>query len=823
MKLKKQNFSTISRLIFIIFCYLILVSYLYDTAHAQEQKTWEVEIDEVPIWITVIKSESNSNENNFKNYQDWWEYGNTNTDTYIFAVNQSDNVSLILNFNQDNNHLQAKLYFVEESYGLINKQQVSSIFQVLDNDILPYITIEALDGQWINDKGPNYNLVVYIDGPYNQGEYGDPNNKTDGTIDFIINVQASDKGDPLWQTINVVNDNYTPEQRGWSRFVGWLRMPDSPEFRLREPIMPSFPLLGLGFHESNWFEENPSPIFFHIGLNNIYLRPFVTFHIGGSYHINSINPPPNVNFEAPFAFYNFDQKTRQSQLVIRGGYSSVEAPLDYTLPSPRLGVRYSWKTDDDQRWQYGLQLSDFYEYVDEITLGDSKIITVEPEKLPKWVISKSWRAVTFIESMEGYPSSEGIYFYAADYEDWLWLAGMTDNGGEYLKAPLLQESTQLTNLSSRTMPAGFRGEFMFANNKPPKLYLSHIDNMLHLVGAQGGIWYLGNGILVRSKDLDQDGVIDYWAREEVPPELDKNGLRRANPGNVIETIFDVNEYLLYSSAESVEIVQSNFEQVAFTITPPSDKETWEEFRIRLRPYETQRRNPTDLKSWFDAFNGPRNTITGAHIANLHITSYGFRFDLLLKPGYYADGTDLLDLTGLEPGRYMVVYDESVFKIYPSTLPSLSLDIKSQRDDSRGFEGFYHINLIANNQGLQDSPVVEVVLIADCEHESLDLLRQFDSIPGDDYLVWSAIWQPQIDQSCQITSFLYDSTGEVVAQAILNVPSQNNSLKVAGLILISSTQNFFNMPAIVILTMVGLAVGWVCLLLIKAFSSKNDKS
>src|SRR5690606_25024961 len=138
----------------------------------------------------------------------------------------------------------------------------------------------------------------------------------------------------------------------------------------------------------SWYEQNRPPLFFDLSDQRLSLNPFPGFQEGGLFAVGSISNPPYVNFEVPFGWYNFDSATRQAHLVVRGGYSPAEAPLSFELPSPRLGVRYSWKTDDDQRWRYGLQLSDFHEYSDEVTIGDTKIIAVHPEEWPEWVISR---------------------------------------------------------------------------------------------------------------------------------------------------------------------------------------------------------------------------------------------------------------------------------------------------------------------------------------------------------------------------------------------------------------------------------------------------
>jgi len=722
---------------------------------AQAQQTWEVEVEGVPVWITIFQIEDSDRSSCLQ----WWECGNTTTDAYIFAIGQPDNIQLILDFDdKEGDFLRANLYIAEDPTQPIKYVISGAEVEVLSTNGFPYLTWEARDNRWVNEAGPNYNLDISIDGAYNQGEYGNPDSLTDGTTDFTMRIRADESGVPAWQIISVVNDPYTPAQRGWPWFISWLMMPDRPDFKLQAPFMPSFPLFGIGA-QSNWFQENPWPVAVDVSSMNIRINPFVTFQIGGTYAINSINPAPYVNFEAPFAFYNFNPDTRQAHLVVRGGYSPDEAPLGIDLPSPRLGVRYSWKTDDDQRWRYGLQLSDFHGYSDEMLLGDTKIIAVQPEEWPEWVVSKPWRAITFIEVTEGYSGSEGVYFYAADTDDWLWIAGKVEAGSGYLEAPLLQETTELTAFGSHTLPAGFRGEYMVANAGPPSLYLSPVDSMLHLVGAQGGVWYLGNNILLRSTDIDGDGVLDAWTREIVPSELDEVGeLPRAFPGEIIDALYDTGGYLLHSAGDSVAILQAAHNQTIFTIAPPTDKESWEFFRTQLRPYESQRRDPADLRGWLDAFPGPRSEVNGATLANLRIIDGDFRFELTLEPNAQITGPDLLGLAGLPTGEYLVENRDGAFSIRPLTPAQLTIDLRQPAADAS-------VQVVVENTGAADANgLFLVVETSRTGGASTQLLYQpVDALAGESTRALVTVPSNTLAGSV-LSAHLEDDMGLIIAEA-----------------------------------------------------------
>lgn len=642
-------------------------------AHAETPVIWQGEIDGVPTWITVVPRGHEISAQTMET-EPWWAWGNTSSDAYIFAFQDPGNVRLIVSFDQDRTgQPTARLYAAGHDTPPLEFDLRNNGLRILSNNGFPFVTVSPRSGGWLVDGAANYNLELSYDGLYVEG-FGYRGAQTDGVVDVKTTVGGNVPGTPDWEVTRL---EYDPRPNDAYPRLGILqRTENAPPFEVIPPAMPGFPYLGISGNRVNWFISNPNPLLFDLQTMNLRTNPFPGFQNGGMYNVNSISFDPHINFEAPFVFYNFDPDNRFAHLVVRGVYSPAEAALGIALPSPRLGIRYSWKTDDVERWRYGLQLSDFYVFEDRVQVGDTEIIAVEAEQFPKWVTSKPWRATTFIEAVSGYSGSEGIYHYLVDNEDWQWIAGGTSNSSGHIEAPLLQESTELTRFTWRTLPAGFRGEYMFAHNKPPELYFSPVDGMLHLTGAEGGIWHLGQGVLLRSTDLDGNGLLDAWMREIAPPELDKEtGLQRALPGRVIDSLFEISGYLLQSSGESVTIVQSNHSRVEFTISPPTDKESWEFFRAQLRPYENQRRDPSDLRSWLDAFPGPRGEIAGASVANVRLTDDGFRFELALAPGYQVNGPDLLGVAGLTPGKYVVESRDGAFMVTPQTPAQLSLAVR----------------------------------------------------------------------------------------------------------------------------------------------------
>jgi hypothetical protein len=308
---------------------------------------------------------------------------------------------------------------------------------------------------------------------------------------------------------------------------------------------------------------------------------------------------------------------------------------------------------------------------------------------------------------------------------------------------------------------------MFARAEPPQLYLSPVDRMLHLIGAQGGVWYVGGDTLMRTTDLNGDGLFDAWTRESVSPTVDKNGLRRATPGEAIEAVFDAGGYLLYSGQGSVAISAAEHAQTLFTTSPPTDRESWEAFRDRLRPYKAERRDPADLRAWLDPFAGPRSDIDGASLANLRFIGDGFRFELSLEPGYRTTGPDLLGLTGLAPGEDLIENHGGVFTVTPLVPPQLSLDVRYFAEG--GAAGAAQVTI--QNTGSADAS--GLMLVAESvagDGAVIELTRQpVDALAGQAARVRVDI-PSALAAGAALRAQLEDSEGQLLAAGELALPA-----------------------------------------------------
>jgi hypothetical protein len=636
---------------------------------ADDSVTWSGEIDGVPAWITVVARGHNIS---VRKDEPWWQWGNTTTDAYLFAFEQPDNVRLILSFEQRANGLpEARLFTNKLGQLPLDFTLEGDNLTIHTNDGNPDFLLRPLEGGWLIDGQANYNLELLLDG-LNGNAIVDP----DGEPDWEVRVGAERPGIPGWETERMLTDPHPAW--GYRRYIAEQRLPDAAPFKVAPPIMPTFPYLGIGLETRSWFVENPNPLFFNLGASVLRRFAFAGFQTAGMYRAYSITTPPELNFENPYVFYNFDQSNRRAELVIRGNYFPEGDPFG---PPPsslqRTAFRYSWKTGSARQWSYAIHVAGFHPFTELVQIGQDEILSVPAGQLPSWVVDKTWPAITFVEATQGYPGSEGIYFYsAASDEIWSWLSGRLEEPPPFLNSPYYAPDVEgsTTNPKDRTLPVGFRGEYSSAYFHQPSLYLSPIDYRLHLLHAMGGTWYLDSKSLLRTHNLDGDTFIDGWTLEtnietealEVP-----HTARRVVTSLVEEELYDLDGLLVYAGKEEVELRRAEYQPALLEIAPPTDRTSWAAFKQQAQTFKAQERDPSSLQTWLQAFAGESLIISGGSIAEVRTAGEGFRFILELNQGFQIEGDDFLGIRQRDPGRYVVSYDGSL-RVAPVSVPEIDL-------------------------------------------------------------------------------------------------------------------------------------------------------
>src|SRR5207244_11526653 len=85
--------------------------------------------------------------------------------------------------------------------------------------------------------------------------------------------------------------------------------------------------------------------------------------------------------------------------------------------------------------------------------------------------------------------------------------------------------------------SGLRGEYAFdLRGRQARVYLSPIDLRLHLAGADGGVWNLGQGREIRYERISGPGI-DHWSLRQ--------------DGKAIADLYAESGQLLYASPSEV--------------------------------------------------------------------------------------------------------------------------------------------------------------------------------------------------------------------------------------------------------------------------------
>jgi hypothetical protein len=336
--------------------------------------------------------------------------------------------------------------------------------------------------------------------------------------------------------------------------------------------------------------------------------------------------------------------------------------------------------------------------------------------------------VTFVDT-EGasYRSSEGIYE---------WSAGNV--GSDYF----LGRSDAYPSDVFASIREGLRGEYRVEKELPPQLYLSPIDNRLHLLGAEGGLWNLGEGQVLREENLDGDLYLDAWVKEWVTASVAQGEALGAEPEEVVEALYALEDILIYAGRDRIELRQVAHSPSLLEVLPPSDAATWRSFRDRVEPLTSQKRDPADLAAWLAAFPGDGTEIRGATVSGVRAVEGGFRFVLELEPGFGAVGEVLPDLFDLTGGAYLVTY-RSGFQVEPLIPPRLEILPVARLGDAVATEfAAQELILSVENRGLQDTGTITVTLLATSPSgESFYLPGETTSVPAGEVARLGFRWVP----------------------------------------------------------------------------------
>jgi len=643
---------------------------------------------------------------NMRSSDNWEEATDFTDDTWVFQVGggEREHTRLIVAFSTEGGNALARIYDGSATGGVVRYVPAGTGVQVIE-PAYPTMIIRATGG-WVHANGTlNYNLTWQCDGPMMNWEHAERYPRAfvlDGNPEAEGEVRDENRdGVPeyLWYTLLAA----VPESEGISRSSAQV---NSGKYRPADLAHVVFwPLLSRPDNPNggNYFD---TPLFLGMDWESGMIQSFSFrgYPIEEGYHLNSSSPLKRgrvnpLRFENPMAYYDLAQdRDGRPEMFIRMAYTPPGVPFFVSggpTNSPFEMVQYSWNQQDHAAllWDYKLDLAGTNPLSRTVTLGEMVMETVPHAELPGWVTDRSWGFATLVayETGQGYQSSEGIY-------EWSTLEGVGDyTGGRGTAGPHFEQVQRdyLAGISSQslaklyqTIPDGYRGEYAEINGKA-WLYFSPVDARLHLVGASWGVYDGGNGHRLEYHNLDGDAFIDTW--------------QLFVDNEPVAQLQQSRHFLLFGQGEQVTLRPTNLPPQLFRTQQPTQHAEWASLSAQLAAH---RRDlvPDDLEAMSQASGESAMTIHHATLSAYRpLAEDGFRFVLDLQPGFYSEGAELLPLSQLEPGSYLVTYQGELV-IEPLTPAQLAISPmpKGLLLDSAVEFHANTIGLHLSNTGLQDA-------------------------------------------------------------------------------------------------------------------------
>ncbi|MCY0878510.1 MAG: hypothetical protein OWU84_06190 [Firmicutes bacterium] len=615
-------------------------------AAQMRERTFVVTMDGVKTWITVVRRGGHQPP---LSESVWWKWGNTTHDEYLFAFGGSTNARLLLAFSQNaQGRLTAALYTNDLGHLPLKYRLDPQGIRVLSGGGHPYVVLDSRTGGWVEHGRTNYDVTLWVDGLSGMGY---PKVLPNGHFNTVYRVGQKSPGIPEWEVGQ--NLGNPQPQWGYPRLEVQERLPGAPPFRVMPGVMPDFPYLGVGTtRQVDWFLENPSPLYFDLSQGQLMLYSFVGFENGGTYRINSVAAAPHPDFESPFAFYNFVPDSRHAQLVVRSDTYPAGDRFGFfpAIHRDETSFRYSWAGANPALFSYSLQLAGSIPLDQTVSIGGVRFRGIKPNDLPSWVMAQKWPMVAFVQSMTGYASSEGIYSYTPQQPAaWPWLLGLTAHPAAYWSHPALVANPGPAT-SDQGLAVGYRGEYDAEDFRPPKLYISPVDGLVHLLWAEGGVWNLGRGWYEREENLTGGPYLDVWELKHLTKQRRHP---RAQGGKTVAAVYQIGQTLVYQGPTTLEIRRTTARIRPTLVNPPTNRTSWERFRQLTAKAETGR-SPFDMAAWVASWKGPSVVWRGAALTDVRVAGGHWTWVLHLTAATKVSAATP-GLPPLTPGTYLLTY------------------------------------------------------------------------------------------------------------------------------------------------------------------------
>ena len=270
---------------------------------------------------------------------------------------------------------------------------------------------------------------------------------------------------------------------------------------------------------------------------------------------------------------------------------------------------------------------------------------------------------------------------------------------------------------------------------------------MHLVGAEGGVWNLGDGREIQYSNLGGTQYLDQWLYVE--------------SRKLVRQLHRAQDQLIYAGDTQVVLIQAEVPPAVFETPPPRNHEEWRALGELLEGHQPDFA-PDDFEAIVAQFDGPVWRVQGATMRSFRREGDGFRFVLELQPGYMARGDIGLNLLDIGPGAYAVTYNDGEFSVQPLQPAWPRLVPGSLRLTSLAPAELEPVQIEAEvlNEGLEDLPSLRVQVWAQGpEQAAPQAIMETDvTIPAGEVVPVRFDWTPPEAGEWQI-SLAWGAEGE----------------------------------------------------------------
>ena len=634
-------------------------------------------------------------------WSDDWQFGTDFlNDVWIFDAGADGSAQLIVDFEVESENYVALVYDDIDGDGQVRYQISDDQVTIAESE---FWHVKVFTNQPWNHSGISLatETIFQVDGYYGLGlgvgqRITEQERERDGVVDWLLET-GDQNGDGIidYQLQRVISPSFIQlSNPGIHKSVIHSQVSGDQPTPYKNTLFWPFLTDKHNYAEYRYFDHPPviavdweSGVIDRIGIQG--------YPIEEGYHIYSRLPLEkdvinDANFEVPMAYYDLAEDhdgwpELQVRFDVAVSYNPY-FPFAGGIETPNLEVNYSWDQDNDNRWDYKMNLGSNRPIEDVVLFPDFAIKMVPYEEIIPWVKDHTWDIVMLVYDDRPSPDSEGMFG-----KGWMIHRGYAN--GEHVQPSWVRREYMMGFRSQPPMEAyqdiqgGMRGEYSFQYFDTPKVYLSALDRQLHLYGAQAGVWNLGDGHYLRYANLDGDPYLDHW-QEELE-------------GSLVQQINYAHGVVLYGGESRVRLIKSDIDPAMFETQPPGNNEDWLALNTDLDRHQPAFA-PDDFEAMLAQFEGPASSIAGASLRDFRLEDSGFRFVLDLQSGFSLAGGDLLGLRDLAPGEYLVVFDGFEFVVQPLTPAAILVDdIKIQDDIAIHVSGWTTIETPLRNLGLED--------------------------------------------------------------------------------------------------------------------------